>query len=103
MFSELFFFFQADEDQDDGDERWDSDIDLDEDRYISLPYISCLYIRRHPTAMLVTSHLHSKPLPSRVKREIVEPEPKDQVCSNQPLLTLDAWVLNLRVMFSMFV
>lgn len=43
---------EADEDHDDGDERWDpeSDMEVDEEH---------------------------KPLPSRVKREIVEPEAKD--------------------------
>ncbi|OMO72131.1 Histone deacetylase superfamily [Corchorus capsularis] len=43
---------EADEDQDDADERWDpdSDMEIDEDR---------------------------KPIPSRVKREVIEPETKD--------------------------
>ncbi|MBA0799025.1 hypothetical protein Gohar_009561 [Gossypium harknessii] len=50
-------FPEADEDQDDGDERWnsDSDMDIDEDRKLIIP--------------------------SRVKREVIEPETRDPVCS----------------------
>ncbi|KAK3225182.1 hypothetical protein Dsin_005044 [Dipteronia sinensis] len=43
---------EADEDQEDGDDRWDPDSDMDVDD-------------------------ECKPLPSRVKREMIKPEPKD--------------------------
>ncbi|XP_028064184.1 histone deacetylase 19 isoform X2 [Camellia sinensis] len=46
--------YEADEDEDDGDERWDPDSEMEIDA-------------------------ECKPLPSRVKREIVELEPKDMV------------------------
>lgn len=85
----LGIVFQADEDQDDADERWDpdSDVNMDtDDRYVFLIEsckITCFLLLLLLLRMLTITYLlcvSCSPLSGRVKREFIEPEANRRVC-----------------------
>lgn len=83
-----FCNFQADEDLEDADSRWDADSDTNgEERYFTFSILFILteiylFFNLYPVILLIMKRVisYSKPNPSRVRREHVEPEGKGTVC-----------------------
>ena len=69
------------EDRDGEDERYDpdSDMDLDDERYIFVLFALFKKIISLLSRLLNITFVHRKPLPGRAKSEFSEPEPKDMV------------------------
>lgn len=77
----MLTILQADEDHDNGDETWDpdSDMDVDVERYFNLYSIYFLWLNIAWSCAQCVASFISELVPSKVKKEIVEPQLNDLV------------------------